>query len=181
MAFDPVIHQHANIGYAGGLVFRYISEPKLGLQIEMNYIQRGWREPRGLLGSYERSMEVLEMPFLTHFYIGKQSRMRLQFTLGPYISYILSDTEKILVNDTSFYRDYYGMPYSQKVEMGFLGGISAALRTKAGIFEIQGNYSYCLTNLFKPGDEEFDFLITRPQTIFLSLRYLVRIQSPGKK
>jgi hypothetical protein len=175
VVFDPIVDQQVVIGYTGGLILRYISEPNLGLQIEAHYLQRGWLDEPKVSGNYQRNQEIIMIPFLTHLYFGKKTKLRLQFSAGPYMAYLLSDSEKNNVADTNEYEDYYGKSIANKIEFGFSGGLSVAFRTKLGIFELQGSYNHSLTNLFKPGDEEFVFLGSRPQTIAISLHYLIKI------
>ena len=157
------------------MIFRYISEPQLGIQIEANYIQKGWSENRDTLGNYRRQIDMLEFPFLTHFYIGKYSKFRYQIELGPYMSYLLKESETLGISDTSVYRDYYGKAVSEKFEFGYIAGISVGLRTHIGIFELQGIYSHSLINLFKPGREEFVYIGSRAQAIVISINYLIRL------
>jgi hypothetical protein len=179
MVYDPYVSQKFFQGYTGGLIIRYISEPQLGIQLEANYLQRGWIEEAKTKGTYKRSQEIISFPLMTHVYFGKKTKMRFQFALGPYVAYLLKDGEKIDVADTNEYKDYYGKALSRKVEFGYSGGISVALRTRMGIFELEGRYNHCLTNLFKPGAEEFIYLGSRPQAVGLAVHYLVKI--PGGK
>lgn len=176
MVFDPYVSQKLYQGYNGGLIIRYISEPLLGLQLEFNYMQRGWKEETRTLGIYRRDQEILAVPLMTHLYFGRKTRMRFQVVLGPYAAYLLNDVETIRVPDINEYNDYYGKAAARKVEFGYSGGIAAALRTRAGIFELDLRYNHCLTNLFKPGDEEFIYLGSRPHSLGVSLHYLVMIK-----
>lgn len=172
--FNPHVDQQLIQGYAGGLIFRYISEPQLGLQLEVNYLQKGWNEDLGDYGTYSRQLDMLEVPFLTHFYAGKETRLRFQFILGPYVGYFLRTSEKIAVTDTFYYNDYYNKLISRKMEIGYLAGISFSYRTKLGIFELQGAYRHSLMNLFEAGDEAFVYNGSRPQSIGITVHYLVR-------
>jgi hypothetical protein len=61
------------------------------------------------------------------------------------------------------------------MEIGYLGGISIAYRTSLGIFELQGAYRHSLMNLFKPGTEAFEYNGSRPQSIGITMYYLVRL------
>jgi hypothetical protein len=118
---------------------------------------------------------------MTYIYFGKQTKTRLQFVIGPYFAYLLSDSEIMTVSDSLEYNDYYEKPVARKVEFGFTGGIAVSFRTKLGIFELQGKYNHGLTNLFKPGTEEFIYLGSRPQTVDITLHYLVKIPTRGEK
>jgi len=175
MAFSPTVDQQLITGYTGGLMLRYITESQLGLQLEANYLQRGWLEEPKTSGTYKRNQEILAFPLMTHLYFGKQTKMRLQFVIGPYMAYLLGDSEKNNVTDTLEYKDYYGKAITRKIEFGYSGGVSVAFRTRLGVFELEGRYNHGLTNLFKPGEEEFIYLGSRPQTIGIAVHYLIRI------
>src|ERR1035437_2989733 len=42
--FKPAITQGFLMGYNGRIVFRYIAEKNVGMQVELNFSQRGWTE-----------------------------------------------------------------------------------------------------------------------------------------
>ncbi len=42
--FSPSVEQEILLGYNGGIVFRYIDEKNVGVQAELNFFQRGWKE-----------------------------------------------------------------------------------------------------------------------------------------
>ena len=91
--FKPSVSQSYLLGYNGGLIFRYISEKNVGMQAELNYSQRGWSESDS---NYERQLNYIELPFLTHIYFGNKTRFF--FNIGPKVSYLIS--EKVLVDNT---------------------------------------------------------------------------------
>ena len=55
----------------GGLVFRYAGHKVCAIQVEANYMQRGWRE-KGDGFDYRRQLEYIEVPLLMHLYLGGQ-------------------------------------------------------------------------------------------------------------
>lgn len=181
VVFYPPVDQGMLVGYTGGLILRTITESHLGMQLEANYLKRGWTEKFLTSGAYTRNQEIITVPVMTYIYFGKQTRTRLHFVIGPYLSYLLSDSESTTVTDPLEHKDYYGKAIAHKVEFGFSGGIGVSFRTKLGIFELQGKYNHGLTNLFKPGTEEFIYLGCRPQTIDITLHYLVKIPTGRKK
>jgi len=72
--FNPAIPQGFLMGYNGGIVFRYIAEKNVGMQAELNFSQRGWTESSGL---YSRQLNYIELPFMTHIYVGRKNRFFL--------------------------------------------------------------------------------------------------------
>lgn len=47
-------------GYQGGIVFKHISEPKLGIQLELNYTQKGWTDNYNNSDLYQRKLHYLQ-------------------------------------------------------------------------------------------------------------------------
>ena len=58
-------------------MFRLISEPHIGFQVEVNYTQKGWNEDST---GYSRRLNYVSMPVMTHVNIGKKAmRFYTQF------------------------------------------------------------------------------------------------------
>ena len=91
--FVPSVGQKQILGYSGGFYFNYLGEKHAGLQVELNYVQRGWREESDTIPHYKRVMSYIELPFLTHFVFGQKVRVNIH--LGPYISYQTAYWEEI--------------------------------------------------------------------------------------
>ena len=72
----------------GGLVFRYAGHKVCAIQVEANYMQRGWCEQitlqDGSVADYTRKLDYIEVPLLMHLYFGKE-RFRGFVNLGPQI------------------------------------------------------------------------------------------------
>ncbi len=157
--FIPSIKQSNVIGYSGGFVINYTAERSVGLQLELNYSQRGWTDENDSLGQYTRNMTFYEIPFLTHVYFGKRL-VRVNFDLGPYVAFHQEYTEEyeasripneLLEPDTIIlgYRTYYGEPIESNFDYGFLVGGGIGFNTKAGEFQLMFRYSQGLSNVFK--------------------------------
>ena len=93
MLFSPKVPLTYQLGYNGGLAFRYVTEEHFGLQVEVNYSQRGFTEEGGV---YSRQFNYVEFPFDT---LLSGNTHRFIFNLGPKLSYLLED--KILIDNHS--------------------------------------------------------------------------------
>lgn len=158
--FDPKIKQNTESGITGGVTFRYITEKYFsmicGVQVEVNYSQRGWNEKiedeSGM--TYDRSMSYIEVPFMAHLAFGKDEPNKgLQFFInaGPQFSYFLKDKENMSDNfDVSkrVIREQYGKTVDNKFEYGIIGGAGFDLNTKVGHFILEGRYFYGLADFF---------------------------------
>lgn len=111
VSFDPKIKQNTLNGMEMGVTLRYMSEKYFkmmcGVQMEINYSQRGWSEKieDGSENTYSRTMNYVEIPLFAHLAFGKDALNRgVKFfiNMGPQISFFLSDKEKMSDNwDTS--------------------------------------------------------------------------------
>ena len=143
MMFNPTVRQIPLLGYQGGLAFRYITEKHVGLQIEMNYSQRGWDEESGL---YSRRLNYLELPFLTHLYLGNTHRFI--FNIGPKVSYLLNET--VLINGMeNSDAEQHVKPVYFPFDYGLTGGLGYNLHTRrAGVFQLELRAYYGLSDIF---------------------------------
>lgn len=141
--FYPKIDQNPLLGYIGGLAFRYITEKHMGLQIEVNYSERGWQENTG---NYSRKLTYIEFPLLTHIYIGNINRFTLN--LGPKVSYLLN--ESILINKVENpTEEQHIKPVYFPFEYGITAGLGYNIHTKkAGVFELEVRAYYGLSDVF---------------------------------
>ncbi|MFZ4456200.1 MAG: porin family protein [Bacteroidales bacterium] len=170
--FIPIVNQNTLNGLNGGITYRYITESHFGLQIELNYSQRGWIEAMDDAAlSYSRSTNYIEMPFLTHLYFGGKS-FRYFINLGPKIAYLLSEKES--GNYASLTNAEIGKKIDHPFDYGICVGSGFELRTKIGCFLIEGRYNYGLSDIFYNSKADA-FSRSSNQVISANLTYLVKL------
>lgn len=171
--FNPGIQQIPLLGYNGGISFRYITEKHVGLQLEFNYSQRGWEEQDG---GYARRLNYIEMPFLTHLYLGDTHRFI--FNIGPKVSYLLS--ESVLINHTSnSTEEQYIKPVYFPFDYGITAGLGYNLHTRnAGVFQLELRAYYGLSDIFANTKSDY-FSTSNNINAALNLGWF--IQLTGKK
>lgn len=173
VAFRPTIHQDLLTSSSGGLVVRHISEPHIGIQLELNYAGKGWSEDLDSLGSYKRSLQTYNVPMQAVFIAGSKL-VRLAFTLGPYVSWLREEKESFSV-DTLYYKDYYERPLENKWEFGFTGGIGIEFHTKVGAFGLRAIYCNSLSNLFPLNSDTFFYNASRSQVLNAGFTYFIKL------
>jgi hypothetical protein len=140
--FKPKVSQTYLLGNTGGLIFRYIGAKHYGLQVEANYLQRGWQEKKDL---YARRLDYLEVPFMTHFNWGKS--VRFHFNLGLQGSFLLG--EKVVQNNTENSTDVqHNLPVQNKFDYGFCGGLGLTGNIKGQVIQLDVRASYGVNNIF---------------------------------
>ncbi len=174
--FDPGIAQSVNQGFTSGIILQYLSQPQLGFQMEINYSQRGWNVPEfGEPIGFRRDMDYLEIPFLTHFAIGKKS-FRVILNLGSYVSFLLN-------NEATFYGGPYEIYFQDKFvksfSYGLAGGTGFALRSKIGVFQAEVRGALGLTDVYSPTETSFE---SAPEQFFgYQFSYLYRFGGKKRK
>ncbi|MDR1371466.1 MAG: PorT family protein [Dysgonamonadaceae bacterium] len=196
VGFNPTVAQTTLLQYAGGITARYISERNVGLQLELNYSLRGWKEKTDSVNiyrttpvspvptpddpirytNYSRSLAYLELPILTHIYFNMGKRMRIIFLMGPQISYYLN--EKVLeservIDRSSINSTYYDQKVQRIFDYGILGGMGFELRTGIGSFVLDGRYYFGLSDVFSSHKAD-PFQASSNQIINIKLSYLFK-------
>lgn len=154
-----------------GIVFRHVSEPHIGIQIEVNVAGKGWQEVIDSVGKYTRRLETIDLPILAVFIAGNRT-VRFAFTIGPYVSYLRNEKEIIGFSDQTKYRPYYNKPIDHQWEFGFTGGVGVEFHTRLGAFALHANYSHALNNLFPLNRDVFYYNSSRNQVIHAGLMYM---------
>lgn len=89
--FVPSVSQNQYLGQQAGLVGRWDLEQGASLQAELNYVRTGWDEryDDGIRSS-QRQLSYVELPLLTHLYLGKKG-MRIFVNIGPFVGYKIGE------------------------------------------------------------------------------------------
>ena len=158
VSFTPTIDQASLMGPQFGITARYISEKYFkmicGIQAEVNYSQRGWKEvmEEGFTdGAYQRKMNYVEVPLMAHLAFGKDKGYGARFVvnLGPQIGFLINEKEEITghpENQTSRSTEQYGKMAENKFDYGLIGGLE--IRTGIGNFILEARYYFGLSDFY---------------------------------
>lgn len=125
------------LGTTAGVGWRYIAERHFGLQIELNYAQRGWKEQ----GGFRRQADYIQLPMMTHLYVGKKVRGYLN--LGPQVAYLVAQRSWGTVTSAPQHA-----LADNRFDYGFAGGLGMQFITKAGSYELDARFNYSMGNYF---------------------------------
>lgn len=181
--FDPPVSQNINSGFTSGIVFKHISQKNLGIQIELNYTQAGWNESLDSTNSYIRRLNYIQLPFMTHINLG-MGKTKFIFNIGPYVSYLLSEKEKINLleeeeEEEEEENDYYQKKIHNKTGFGLCLGFGITRHTSIGLFQVESRISSSLTDIFKDTTDT-PFSSSKSFNAELSLSYLIDYNIIGK-
>jgi hypothetical protein len=189
VSFNPRVSQNLLIQEEAGLTARYISEKNFGIQVELNYSLRGWKERTDSVihpNQYCRSLAYLELPVMTHIYFGLGKRARMIFNLGPQIGYNLSEkvVERMIVSSPNEVPVYYGKTpmhnsdydVQHKFDYGIAVGTGLEIRTGVGNFILEGRYYFGLSDIFNSSKGDY-FQASSNQVIGVKLTYLIGLKN----
>lgn len=171
VSFSPGIDQGLTLGYTGGLVFKYQNEKLFGLQVELNYIQKGWTENLDTISnSYERRLNYIELPFITQIILGKRPNLKYYINIGTSFAYLLAEKETVEVNNELYRREYYEKEVENAFDYSVLGELGVTYNTNIGEFQVGVRYQLTFTDLFDVTEDTF-FDNSQNQLFGLSLTY----------
>lgn len=168
VSFDPSIKQSKLIGPNIGVTARYISEKYFkmicGIQMEINYSQRGWKESieDGSGDTYQRAMNYIEIPLMAHLAFGKDKGHGVRFiiNLGPQVGFLLSENEKKSdpwhpSERPNGVNEQYGKMAENKFDYGIIGGGGLEARTGIGNFILEARYYFGLSDFYNSTKKDF--------------------------
>jgi hypothetical protein len=160
----------------GGLVFRYAGNKVCAVQVELNYMQRGWKEKwmdnQGAEAEYQRQLDYIELPLLMHLYFGKRC-VRAFVNLGPQIGYCIRDISSGIPNPQ--YSHQYAK-IDNPFDWGLTGGLGLYCRTrKIGLFQIEARMNYSLGSAFKTNLTDY-FTAANHMNVSINFAYLWEVK-----
>lgn len=184
--FKPSIMGKLGMGYTGGVTFRYSEENHFGLIAELNLVQRGWAEKfEDLPYSYQRVLDYVELPIMSHIYFGK--RGRFFFNAGPEIAYFLGDHIKSNFdyedvsglegfNDKNRRTEQLTMKVSQKLDFGIVAGLGGEFSIdRRNSLAIEARVFYGIGNVMPSGRQD-TFSISNQLSFAVTAGYWFRIK-----
>jgi opacity protein-like surface antigen len=100
-----------------GLVVIFNNTNNTGLQMELNYAQKGWQEEDSTVANsmFSKTINYLEIPFFSHFEIG-YGKVRPIIFAGPYLAFKLSETTDSSNFSHIWYEDSPYTQYDQEIK-----------------------------------------------------------------
>jgi hypothetical protein len=170
--FNPIRNINSYItGKHIGVLFRYISPPHFGVQTEINYSTKGWRE-LFLFNQENIGREVyakyIEVPIMTHFDIGRRNNKAI-IHVGSYIDYYLNQKEMLEIdyklNKALRTEDFKDISY------GLVAGLGFEKKSPIGTFQFEGRFYHSFTNVLQK-EKDISTYFSQYQIVGFSLSYI---------
>lgn len=166
--FSPNRLQNLYPGYFGALRYQYANDKGAGVSIELVMTQKGW-SLSAEDSSYTRSIDYIELPFLSHFQVGGRD-VQLVIELGPSISYAVGSSENI---DNTGYRDYaFDREVDYRFNLGLQGIAGVQYMREKWIYSIRIRYQQDLTNIYR----DPNLIYSLNQTIYVGAGIQYRLK-----
>lgn len=182
--FKPYVDMNLSQGNAGGLILRMISEPHVGIQMEFNYLQKGWEEKPlpGATHNYYHKLTYLDIPIMTHANLGN-NKYRFTLNIGPSVAFLLSDAQGMNPSDLEIPSSppvaYWGQPIDRSVDFLFVGGIGSEYHfNRHAALALDIRLFYSLTNLYD--SKKYGYDPSQTNGIQATLAYLFRLGKEKK-
>jgi hypothetical protein len=170
--FVPSVKQGIPIGYWGGLTYKYQNERLFGLQVELNFIQKGWEEEfENTENTYQRTLNYIELPFITHIVMGKR-KLKYYVNLGTSFGYLLSENENKKLSEEITEKEYYGKKAEKKVEYSGFGDVGIVYDSNIGEFQAGFRYIFSFTDIFNVTDDTY-YYQSQNSTLAFSITYFL--------
>ncbi len=157
--------------YEGGLIFNYLDK-NTGIQIGVNYTQKGWIENFKNGASAKVLIDCIEFPLLTQIRFRKHKKSGWVLLFGTYGNYTIKLNDTItgtpdLALDTTWVR-YNELIYNT-FEFGFKGGGGFELGLGKNSLQLQVLFTQGFVNLFD--SERVGVYRSLSQSLMLSAVY----------
>ena len=169
-------------GFIGGVVVQFLGEKHAGVQMELNYSQRGWVE-NDTIGindlKIQNKMDYIEIPLLTHVNIGG-GKFRGLFNLGPYLGYALNRKITVTDQDTgaSESTDYtFNSDVDNRFDFGLLIGAGFEYRFKKSKIAAEARYTIGLGDIDKQKTIQSE--VSQFRILAILLRYTIPMTQPS--
>ncbi len=166
----PLQQMNAGIDPTYGLMFSYIDKKTVGVQIELNYVSKSWEENPSGDYLFTSKIDYIELPMLTTLHFG--NRLKFLVNFGPYISVLLKEESSHNVDQTSNYFEFYEKRAPRKGDFGMTGGAGLRLRSKVGLFQFEGRYTFSFQNLYDTKINNLDYSNMTTIGVYLSYQFL---------
>ncbi len=175
MSFGPTnVSQKMHLGPSMGLAYRYLESKYFGLQIELLYTQRGWKDELKNYPQYHfsRTLNYFEIPFLSHIYFGND-RINGFFNIGPKIGLFFNDhiSTNIVEPIPNYLNAHHTLEVAQKIDYGITAGVGMEVKMKRHSIMLEGRFYFGLNDLF-PNEKKDVFETSSNQNISVAATYL---------
>lgn len=160
------------ISYTGGLVYTFSNKKYVGLQLELLYSQRKWKETFDD-GSVITDLKYLEIPFMTNINLGS-GRIKYLINLGTYISFLLDKSLSLNIPAENIHYQSVIDRSERNSDFGLLIGGGLRYISSIGIFQLDARFAYGYQKLYN--EEATGFKYSNMMGLSIGLIYSLNLK-----
>ncbi|MEO9964887.1 MAG: porin family protein [Reichenbachiella sp.] len=138
-------------GFQGGIIAMNYLRNHIGLQAELLYTQKGWKQKfNNGEPDFITELNYMELPLLVNIHTGK-NQLHLFANAGCFLEYLIEVKQSALPSDTGS-QDFYPFDETRdhKLGYGFRGGAGAFYDFDFGTLLFESSVSYSLSDMMDP-------------------------------
>ncbi|WP_299990466.1 porin family protein [uncultured Pontibacter sp.] len=180
--FDPSQNQGWATGYTAGFVLKHAvrvneNEPMMGIQAELNWVQRGWSDRIDSTTTHTRTLNYIELPFMTHVIWGR-NKTKYIANLGPSISYLVSNRDSIQAITDNEHFGYYQKEIESPWLLGLTLGVGVQYSTAFGTFQLEARATQSFNSIM---GKRQDVVSATNTNVTLTAAYLFELRPKNRK
>ena len=175
--FQPQVDQIPTYGFLTGFCLKDVSNKGLGIQVELNISQLGWKEKLDSTNTYFHRLNYIQFPMMTHVALGND-KGKFVINVGPCANWLIDEKEVILVAEDFEKPPYYDLGIDSKFGLGLCLGLGYEKITSFGSFQFETRVYQYLFDIFNRGKIN-SFTMSKNQNIEFGISYLYSIK--GRK
>lgn len=180
LTFNTKFQQELQVGNFTGIAFKYFNQKHVGLQVELNFTQKGWTQVLASGEKFKSTLNYLQVPIMTHISIGN-GKLKPFLIGGLFFSYLNAANENtVLESETDKVLFHYTTGDDHRLEFGLGGGGGLSLETKIGTFQGSVKFMQSLANII---DEKAttDPTFSKNQSVEVAVGYFYTISKSVEK
>ena len=159
-------------GFAAGFMYRRIGRPGLGVQLELNLVNKGYLvegSEENLVADTVYNFNMVEVPFMAHGYLGRKNG-KLFLNLGCFVNMRLGGRFSYDDLNGNRSQETVNMERVQRFGIGIVGGVGYGRKIGPGFAQVSLRYQFSLGNLYEQVILQSDF--TQMQAITVNMGFL---------
>lgn len=173
-SFNGTIANGFESGLHGGIVMMNYFRPHIGVQMEVNYSQKGWTD-KFINGTpdFHTNLDYIEVPLLATLSTGKK-RNHFFVNAGCFVEFLTNVKQDNITEDTTG-EDFFPFDESRdkKFGYGYRAGAGMFYDFDFGTIMLESNFSYSLSDMIENGSLTSDLPDTSNNLVLsFSIAYL---------
>lgn len=132
-----------------GVTYRYMSQEKIGIQMDLNYSVKGWgQNTLQFTNTFINKINYLEFPVYMHWEIFGTEKLKFFLDLGVYSAWAISTSQTILTEvDLEENQILYDLEKHNRGDFGVYVGSGISYAFPFGTLQLEGNFKSGFANI----------------------------------